>query len=95
MDTPDPHIAEMRLYERILDELDGDLGSGDVAAGSAADAGEFDVAAWLAVEAAYHDQRPLSRSLMDRFRVEHPLRVEDPGLWRQVLKWLDGIPVKG
>ncbi|MGF7125148.1 hypothetical protein [Rhodococcus sp. BE178] len=51
MNTPD-HIAEMRLYERILDELDRDLGSGDVSAGSAADAGEFDVAAWLAIEAA-------------------------------------------
>ncbi|RDI35548.1 hypothetical protein DEU38_10124 [Rhodococcus sp. AG1013] len=93
MNTPD-HIAEMRLYERILDELDRDLGSGDVSAGSAADAGEFDVAAWLAIEAAYHDRRSLSRSLMDQFRAEHPLRVEDPDLWQIVLEWLDAIPVK-
>lgn len=96
MNNPaDRHLAEMRLYERILAELGGDLGSGDVTAGSAADAGEFDAAAWLAIEAAYVDGRALSRELLNQFRAEHPLRVEDPDLWQQVLKWIDGIPVKG
>lgn len=89
------HLDEMRLYERLLEEVHGDFGPEfDDLPQEAADAGEFALAARIAVEAAFLAHLPLSKSVLDDIRSTHPFRFENSLVWEEMLRWIDGIQVK-